>query len=523
MAHYTSIISATIIAMTRTVALGSIFIECNHFGGMPADLETFRRGQLDYDDDILRYQSGTVGGMLSTLRERETEIHPLLVASACPSRHITSACYRQLKEELLSRLQAGPSVNGVLLGLHGAAAAEDVGDLEGNLLESVRTLVGPDIPIVATLDLHAHVTEQMIHSADALLAWETYPHLDAWQTGVRGTNTILDILDGQLRPAMTMAKAPVLVSGIHGNTEGAGPFADLMRVTKSHEGKGNVYSTSLFLVHPYLDLPDMGGGGLVITNDDPARSQELATELAIEYWQKRFELEPPTVSAGEAVKQGLQLEGGPVLLVETADCCGGGAAGDSVWTLRALLESASDQSALVPVVDPAAAAACQQAGEGSQLTVELGHQLDPHWGEPLQVTGTVRMLSQGQFQYRGGIWDGTAGNMGPSAVLEVGTIQILIASFATYEWCGEQFQAMGLDVQNVKFLVVKNPMNYRIAYGDFAPRSFVLDTPGPTPATLKHAPYQNLQRPFYPADTEIPGWEPTILRSGLPATSTRNP
>ena len=506
--------------MANTIALGSIFIECNHFGGTPADLDTFARGQLDYDHDILGYQSGTVGGMLNTLQEDETEIHPLLVASACPSRHITTACYHQLKEELLSRLQAAPRIDGVLFALHGAAAAEDVGDVEGDLLEAVRTLIGPKIPLVATLDLHAHVTEKMIHAADALLAWETYPHADSWQTGQRGARTILDILHGHLRPTMTMAKAPVLVSGIHGNTAGAGPFADLMRMAKSHEGKGTVYSTSAFLVHPYLDLPDMGGGGLVITNDDPPLSEQLARELAVAYWNKRFELEPPTFSTSEAVKQGLQLDDGPVLLVETADCCGGGAAGDSVWTLRALLELASDESALVPVVDPVAAAACLQAGEGSCLTIDLGHQLDSHWGKPLQVTGTVQAVSQGQFQYRGGIWDGTVGNMGPTAVLRIGQIQILIASFATYEWSGEQFEALGLEPESVKFLVVKNPMNYQMAYGDFATASFVLDTPGPTPATLSHAPYQNLQRPYYPADKEIPNWKPTILQSRLQREST---
>ena len=169
--------------MINKIALGSIFIECNHFGGTPADLETFERSQLDYGSDILAYKTGTVGGMVETLRKENTEIYPLLVASACPSRHITQACYEQLKDELLSRLKKALPVQGVLLALHGAAAAENVGDIEGDLLESVRSLVGPSIPIVATLDLHAHVTEQMIHTADALLAWETYPHADAWETG----------------------------------------------------------------------------------------------------------------------------------------------------------------------------------------------------------------------------------------------------------------------------------------------------------------------------------------------------
>ena len=118
--------------MINKIALGSIFIECNHFGGTPADLETFERSQLDYDSDILAYKTGTVGGMVETLGKENTEIYPLLVASACPSRHITQACYEQLKDELLSRLKKALPVQGVLLALHGAAAAENVGDIEGD-------------------------------------------------------------------------------------------------------------------------------------------------------------------------------------------------------------------------------------------------------------------------------------------------------------------------------------------------------------------------------------------------------
>ena len=204
-----------------------------------------------------------------------------------------------------------------------------------------------------------------------------------------------------------------------------------MRLAKSYEQQSDVYSTSAFLVHPYLDLPDMGGGGLVITNNDAARSEELARTLTMEYWQRRFELEPAVSSPAAAIQEGLTMVGGPILLVETADCCGGGAAGDSVCTLKALLELAPQETALVPVVDPVAATTCQQAGEGAEVTVELGHQLDSTWGKPVTVTGQVESLSSGQFQYRGGIWDGTEGQMGPTAVLQVGGIRILITSFAT--------------------------------------------------------------------------------------------
>ncbi len=256
-----------------------------------------------------------------------------------------------------------------------------------------------------------------------------------------------------------------------------------------------VYSTSAFLVHPYLDLPGMGGGGLVIANGDLVKAERLACQLAELYWQKRFDLEPPVFSPAEAIERGLRIEGGPVLLVETADCCGGGAAGDSAASLRALLEAHVDLPSLVPIVDPAAAAKCHEAGEGVEASVQLGHHVDRKWGEPLSVTGRVQKLSDGCFRYRGGIWDGQAGHMGPSAVLQVGSIQIAVASHGTYEWCGEQYELLGLNARNAKFVVVKNPMNYRMAYGSIARADFILNTPGPTPATLRETRFQNVRRP----------------------------
>ena len=153
------------------IALGSIFIECNHFGGQPADMETFRRGGLFYGDELLALKTGTIGGMLGELRTANSDVRPLLAASACPSGPVTTDCWRELKTDLLNRLQESGPLDGVLLALHGAAAADGAGDLEGDLLESVRSVVGDIVPVVVTLDLHAHVTQRMIDHADALLAW----------------------------------------------------------------------------------------------------------------------------------------------------------------------------------------------------------------------------------------------------------------------------------------------------------------------------------------------------------------
>ena len=492
------------------VAIGSILTECNQLGGLPIDITWFERYDLYRGEAILQVGSGVVGGMLQVLRERQAEVAPLLYASTCPGGPLTAACYTQLKTELLDRLCRALPVDGVLLPLHGSAAAENALDLEGDLIGAVRQIVGPRVPIVATLDLHAHVTADMVRGADALLAWETYPHRDAFTTGERGARLLLDIRAGRCRPTMAMGKVPVLTSAIRGSTEGDDPFAHLMRLTKSHEGRNGVLSTSLFLVHPYLDQPGMGSGPLVITDNDMEKAVAIARRIAEQYWTRRFALEPELFTPDQAVTEGMRV-GGQVLLVEASDCCGGGAAGDSVATLKALLRAAVPQICLVPVVDPAAAAACHRAGVGRTVTVPLGHQRDPRWGQPVTVTGRVSRLSDGRFRYVGGVWDNVESSMGPAAVLSIGAVQVLVASHATYDWMDEQYRAMQLDPSEAKFIVAKNPMNYRMAYSSLVKRTFILDTPGPTPPTLRHVQYRNLQRPYFPLDEEIPGLAPTIL------------
>ena len=491
------------------VAVGGILTECNDFGGQPIDVAAFERFELRYGDDVLGVTGGVMGGMLEVLAEREARPVPLLFASTSPGGPLTDECYDTLRRDLLAALEAVVPVDAVLLALHGAAVSETVDDIEGDLLAAARALVGPGVPIVATLDLHAHVTEAMVTNADGLVAWETYPHRDSYTTGRRGAALLVDAAVGAVRPTMVMAKVPVLTGAVKGSTEGDGPFADMMRKAKALETRPDVLSTSMFLVHPFIDRPGMGSGGLVITDGDTATARDAAVALAEEYWQRRHEFEPDMSTPAEAVRQGLLIDDSPIVLMETADACGGGAAGDSVACIAALAELAPDAVSVAPVVDPEAAAECHAAGVGAEVTLRVGHRLDPRWGDPMTMTGTVEVLTDGRFVYDGGIWEGVVGEMGPTAVLRSGGLQIVIASHPTYEWTGEQYGSVGVDAHTPKFAVAKNPMNYRMVYPD-AP-VIVIDSPGPTPASVRSLPFERMQRPFFPLDDDIPGLRPTVF------------
>ena len=493
------------------IAIGGILTECNHLGGLPIDLQTYEQNELLRGDQLLNCDTSVVGGMLDALREEEAAPVPILYASACAGGPIVASCYEQLREELVDGLRRVLPVDGVLMPIHGSALVEGNDDPEGDMICAVREIVGPDTPIGTCLDLHANVTAAMVRDADAMLGWETYPHHDQYGTGQRTARLILRMLRGQCRPTMAMAKVPVITSAINGSTNDDDPFAELMRYTKSLEQRDGVLSTSLFLIHPYMDVAQMGSGGLVITDDDVNLARELASDIARRYWDCRHDLEPEILLPDVAIREGLEIDGGPVILVEAADCCGGGAAGDSIATLSALVDCGVQELSLVPVVDPEAAAQCHGAGEGAELEIRLGHKLDPRWGESRTFKGRVDQLSAGYFTYTGGQWEGLHAEMGPSVVFSIGAVHVLIMSRATYDWSDEQFRAVDLDPAVAKFIVAKNPMNYRLAYGKIAQGAIVLDTPGPTPATLKHVEFKKLERPYFPADSDVPGLEPSIL------------
>ncbi len=472
----------------------------------------FERVEALRGSQMMTATSGVLGGALTKLGD--VEVVPLFFTSTSPGGPLSDSCYFTLRDEILERMRTAQSyekLDGVLLLLHGAAVSESVDDIEGDLLLRVREIVGLEIPIMVTLDLHAHITQEMMKLSTALFGWETYPHMDAYTTGARAAKMMVRTLKGEINPVQAMAKVPVLTSAVNGSTEYSGPFFDLMKKAKAWEHEGKVLSSSVFLVHPYIDRPKMGSGALFITDGDLELAKECASEIASEYWQRRAEFEPEVWSPAAAIKEGLTIDG-PVVLSEVADTVGGGAAGDCIAVLRTLIESGTTESAIYPVVDAPAAAQCHAAGVGAEILVNLGHSVNPRWGKPLQLNVKILKLSDGKFTYVGGIWSDRTGDMGASALVQIGSIKIVIASHPTYEWRDEQFRLVGIDAADeIKFIVAKNPMNYHMAYGSIAKQFFIIDSKGPTPATCKGLIYTKMKRPFFPFDTDIPDLVPEII------------
>ena len=495
------------------IGVGSIFQESNQFAATQTDLSLFRNSYVHEGDTLLQL-AGTdceVAGMLATCEAAGAQVVPLLAARCVSGGVLSDDCYAYLKDALLARLREAGPLDGLALAMHGSMVTASQLDPEGDLLDAVRQIVGPDVPIVMTLDLHAHITARMVRQATSLVTFAHYPHDDTFSTGERGASLLLRTVRDEVKPVMALAKVPIICGACNGQTFGDGPMAHLARRARRLETQAPILSVSCFQVHPHNDLPGMGCGGVVVTDNDPTLAANEAHALAAEFWARRsaFETEPLTVT--EAVACGRQKEDGPVLLVDTADCAGGGAPGDSVALLRELLALELDEPCFLMVVDAAAALACARAGIGETVSLQVGYSIDPTWGQPVPVNGVVRRLSDGGFIYDGGLFGGTWASMGLSAVLQIGSIELLVMSQPTYDWGDEQFRSVGMDVRRAKFIGVKNPMNYRYAYRELMQAAFIVDTPGPTPAHVRNLTYRRMKRPFFPLDEEIPDLEIPVV------------
>lgn len=489
------------------IAIGQLQVESNTFVLQKADLRHFQSDTLLYGEEILARLRGThaeMGAFIATLEEAGAELVPTIAAHAVSSGEVPAATFATLRDELVRRLVAAAPLDGVLLALHGAMVVEGDYDGSGALLAAVRAAVGPRVPIVTTLDMHANVTRRMVEQADALVGYDTYPHVDMEGTGLRGARLLLRAVRGEVAPVVAFAKAPMIVPAEGGATRDQ-PMAGLLAAAKQLERQPGVLSASLFPVQPWMDLPDTGFSAVVVVDGAAraARAEEEARALARQAWEARHQFRVELLPVDEAIQRALALDGGPVVLSESADGTGAGSPGDSVAVLQRLLALGVKERCLVSVVDPPAVAKAMAAGVGSTVTVSVGGALDPRYSTPVQITGRVRTLFDGRFVFTGPEFTGTEGNMGRAAVIQTGSIFVLAMEQPTFTIDPAYYRAVGLEPREAKIVVVKSALQFRDGYGPFARAMWLVDTPGPSTANLKRLSWRKIPRPLYPFDDDF--------------------
>ena len=452
-----------------------------------------------------RGKATELGGFIRVLDEARARIAPVCAAWAVTAGRMLRRDYRRLADEFAAHLARVPRPDGLLLALHGAQTAEGVDDVEGALLARARQVLGPSLPIVVSLDLHANVTCALATHATAIVGYHTYPHVDLYETGIRAGRLMMQILWGETKPTIAFRKLPMIVPAENMQTT-RGPMQRLIARAEEWEQKGRALAVSVYGVQPWLDIEEMGCSVVAVANDR-RQADRMADELARRFWETRREFSVRLTPPDRAIREALRIPGRPVVLAESSDSTGSGSPGDSTGLLRPLVQARLREPAAIFLVDPQAVARAHRAGVGATLTMAIGGRLDPARSRPLKVAGRVRLLSDGRWTPRArGYSTGIETSMGRAAVFEVGTVRILMAERSTMTVDPELFRSHGIEPLDMKIVAVKSPNGFRAAYEPIAKGIFVVDTPGASTANFTQLPYRRIPRPLFPFDrsTQLP-------------------
>jgi microcystin degradation protein MlrC len=348
----------------------------------------------------------------------------------------------------------------------------------------------------------------MVQEADALVGYDTYPHIDLYETGARAAGILLRAVRGEARPVTLFAKAPMLVPA-EGQGTGNEPMAGLMTEAKRLQARPGVLAVSLFPVQPWLDIPNTGFSVLAVA-DGPRRAAEIepmVRQLAWQAWERRRGFAADLLTVDDAISRALASEGGPFILSESADSTGSGSPGDGAHVLERLLALGVRDRCLATVVDAPAVARAIAAGVGAVITTTVGGTLDRRYNRPVPITGRVRILSDGRYVSSDKKSLGVELQMGRAAVIEVGRIAILAAERPAFTFDPALYRSVGLEPRDAKIVVVKSPLQFRDGYGDFARGCWVVDTPGPSTARVERLEWRHRSTPLFPFDDDF---EPEI-------------
>jgi microcystin degradation protein MlrC len=496
------------------IALAQVWQETNTFNPVSTTRADFEQFGIVRGAELLEKMAETneLGGFIQSLRQwpEKPELAGLVRFPAWPSGLATADAFEWIRAELSTLLAAAMPVDAVLLALHGSMAAAEHPDTEGELLANVRAMVGPNVPVVATLDLHANVTPAMVEAAHALVIYHTIPHVDIFETGVRGAAVLRRFLVEHARPTTAWVKIPAVFPAEKANSElPAGMSADFKQQLKEWESRPDVICAGLTTVQPWLDVPQLGSSVVITTDNNPSLAEELCRHLASQIWQRRREYLPELVTAEEGVRQAHGCDEGLTVLSDAADATTSGAPGDSVWILKELLRYDWPRPALLTLVDPELVRRAEETGVGSTLEVELGGKRDTRFGTKLRTKAHVERIFRGDFVLSGHIGRNLAIDMGHCATLRIVTqdgvrtqgfhnVFAVVTSRTGPHFAPELFRAAGFDPFAASVLVAKSPCGFRAAYAPRARQIFSIRAPGCAPSDFWNYPYRNIEQPLWP-------------------------
>lgn len=488
------------------IVTGTFSHETNTFSNIPTTMAEFAKQSILHGEEIPRRFRGTnaiEAAFLDAAAEHGFELIWTVYGSAIPGGPVSREAYEYFSGHLCEGIQAAGKIDGVLLHLHGAMVTDALDDGEGHVLEAIRRLVGPTIPIVTTLDLHANMTPRMIRNCTALTGYDTYPHVDMYERAREAADILVRIIRQGLRPTMALS-CPALLTPLQTQvTTRDTPMQRLMHLVHRLEDDPRVVSIAAFGGFPFADIEPAGFSCVVVTDNDPALAERLATQVtAAALAEGQNWLVHPTPPE-EAVRRAMAAARGPVILADIADSGAGGTAGDATVTFKTLLDLGARHAAVCSISDQEAIDACLAAGVGAEVSLLVGGKRDRLHGDPVPVTGTVRLMHAGSFVREGPMNRGVLQTVGRCVVLEIGGpggIELLLTEHRAHPNDLQYFRAFGIEPTQRQILVLKSAAHYRAAFEPIASEVIEVDAPGITSPRLERYPYKHIRRPIYPLD-----------------------
>jgi microcystin degradation protein MlrC len=497
------------------IAIGGFQHETNTFAPSKATFDDFLRGRgwppLAQGDEIFERCAGMnvpIAGFVERMRKTTHQLVPTAWAGTSPSAHVTRDAFERVAEMILSRLRAAGPLDAVCLDLHGAMVAEHVDDGEGELLARVRDLLGREIPLVASLDLHANVTRRMVEHADALIAYRTYPHIDMAETGERAAHFLLNRLQGLGRPHAALRRLPFLIP-LQTQSTMLEPAQSIYAQLAKMDG-GALDSLSFTPGFPAADFPECGPVVLAYGRSAQAAG-ETAEALRASIERLEGEFDAPVYTPEEGVRRAIAIAANatrPVVIADTQDNPGAGGNSDTTGMLRALVGASAQRASIGLIVDPQAALAAHSVGIGSSIELGLGGKSNVLGDAPFHGRFAVEKLSEGRFTCTGPFYRGAHLNLGPSACLRIGGVRIVVASDKPQMADQEMYRFIGIEPSREAILVNKSSVHFRADFASIAQEILVCKAPGPMLADPSDFPWRNLApgirlkpngRPFVPA------------------------
>ncbi|MGI9521018.1 MAG: M81 family metallopeptidase [Hyphomicrobiaceae bacterium] len=415
-----------------------------------------------------------------------------------PSGTVDQASYESMRNEILDQLTQSMPLDGVLMGFHGAFVADGYDDAEGDMLERIRAVVGPNCVVGCEYDPHCHLTEKRVTLAEISILFKEYPHIDFMDRADELVTLVLRTIKGEISPVASLYD-PRLIDFYPTTTEPMRGFVDDL---KALEQRNDILSVSIAHGFMHSDVRDMGSRVLVYTDGHKAEGDRLAKQIGDKLWAQRGKWSPRSVTLDAALDEALSSDDGLVIIAEPADNAGGGATSDNTLSLHALRERRARNVAIAPVWDPIAVSFCHKVGAGARLSMRLGGKAAPGPSSPVDANLEVIGVAANTWQHFG---DAVV-PVGDAAVVRIdNAIDVILISNRTQAFGLELFTHFGLSPTDYRLLVLKSAQHFAAAFGPLASKIIRAQTGGCCPTDPHEHIYTNVARPLWPLDDNVEG------------------